>query len=398
MAADLDEESVAELTRLIRRLEAVRPYNIGFPGAVDFDYDALADLFARHLLNNVGDPYVDGAGHNHTKAMEREVVGIVADLLRAPADDRWGYVTSGGSEGNLYALHLARSLYPDAIAYVSDAAHYSVAKALDLLAIPSVVVRAGDLGEMDYDDLADQVDRHRHRPAVVVATIGTTMTEAVDDVRRIVEVLDVLAVRRRFVHADAALAGIPLALLDPGDRPGLDFVDGADSVTVSGHKFLGSPMPCGVVVVRAGHRTRVSRSVGYTGSPDATIGGSRSGHAPLVLWYALRRHGLAGLRRRASESRELATYAHRLLTDLGWEAFRHEHAFTVVLKTPPEPVASRWVLASSGGWSHIVCMPGIVRAQLEHFVADLRAATTHVTAGNGLVPGPRPAPTAPSVA
>jgi len=369
-----------ELATLRERLEATRPFNIGFPGATDFDYSALSEFFAVHLLNNVGDPYVDGAGPNQTKAFEREVVSFCADLFRAPPHDRWGYVTTGGTEGNLYALWLARSLYPDALAYVSDAAHYSIAKALDLLALPYVVVGADDTGEMDAGDLADQLARHRERPALVAATAGTTMSEAVDDVRGIARILDALAVRRRFIHVDAALSGIPLGLLDPAERPGFDFADGADSVAVSGHKFLGAPFPCGVVVVRASDRDRVARRVGYTGSPDSTVTGSRSGHAALLLWHAIRTYGRDGLRRRAESARELAAYVHRRLLDLGWEAYRHPHAFTVVLRTPPERVARRWVLAEDGERSHIVTMPGVTRESVDAFLADLAAA---VAARNG---------------
>jgi histidine decarboxylase len=363
----------AELDALWMRLERERPTNIGFPGATDFDYRPLAPFLAQ-LLNNVGDPFVDAAS-GHTKPMEREVVGFVADLLRAPADDRWGYVTSGASEGNQYALHIARRLHPDAIVYHSVAAHYSVPKAIDLLAMPSIAIRVSDTGDLDYDDLAAQVDRHRDRPAIVVATIGTTMTEAIDDVRRITDILDSLAIHRRFVHADAALAGIPLALLAPKQRPGFDFADGADSVIVSGHKFVGSPFPCGVVLIRARHRAELTRIARYTGSPDTTVSGSRSGHAPLVLWYAIRYHGVEGLRARAERSRELAAYTHRRLVDIGWEAYRNDHAFTVVLATPPKAVTDRWVLASSGRRSHIVCMPGVTRGQIDRFVTDLQAAT-----------------------
>jgi histidine decarboxylase len=324
--------------------------------------------------------------------MEREVVGFCADLFRAPVADRWGYVTSGGSEGNLYGLRLGRALYPDAVAYLSDEAHGSVAKALELLGVASIVVRAEESGEMDYVDLADQVDRHRHRPAVVVASVGSTMGEAIDDVRRIGEVLDALAVRRRFVHADAALSGIPLALLDPATRPGFDFADGADCVTVSGHKFLGVPLPCGVVVARASHRARVARAASYTGSADATIGCSRSGHAPLMLWHALRRHGVDGLRARAERSRGLAAYLHTRLDELGWPAIRHEHGFTVVLRTPPAAVTARWVLASARGWSHVITMPGVTREQLDAFLADLEASLSDCDGGEqaGRVGVPRP--------
>jgi histidine decarboxylase len=373
------------LEALAARLDQARHTNIGFPGSTDFDFGPLAPFFTRHLLNNVGDPYIDGRAGNHTKAMEREVVAFVADLLRAPGDDRWGYVTGGASEGNLYALYLARELHPGGIVYHCQTGHHSLDKAVDMLAMPSITVRANDTGQIDYDDLAAQISRHRDRPVIVVANAGTTMTEAVDDVRRINQILDTLAIRNRFVHTDAALSGIPLALLDPGQRPGFDFADGADSVIISGHKFIGSPLPCGVLVVKASHRARIAGTAAYTASPDTTISGSRSGHAPLLLWYALHRLGVDGLRARAEQSRELAAYTHRRLVEIGWDAHRNEHAFTVVFDTPPAGVTERWVLASSGGRSHIVCMPGVTREQIDEFVADLRAAitTTAPAAGAG---------------
>src|SRR5262245_40401939 len=186
------------LAALAARLVEARPFNIGFPGATDFDYTAIGELLCRHLLNNVGDPWVDGVAANHTKQMEREVVGFVADLMRAPHDDRWGYITSGGSESNLYGLWLARAMYPDAVVYLSEQAHSSLAKAIDLLGLPSVTIRARVLGVMDDNDLADQLARHRHRPAIIAATAGTTLSEAVDDLRAITTVLEALTIRRRF--------------------------------------------------------------------------------------------------------------------------------------------------------------------------------------------------------
>jgi histidine decarboxylase len=364
----------AELAALERRLRSTQPTNVGFPVAVDFDYRPLTQFFGRYLLNNVGDPLVDGAGHNHTKHMEREIVSTIADLVRAPRDDRWGYVTTGGTEGNLYALYLARTLYPDAMVYHSTAAHYSVDKAVHLLNLPSCRIRADERGQIDYEHLAERMRANAHRPAIVVATIGTTMTEAVDDVRIIGDLLDECRIRDRFIHADAALAGLPLALMDPGQRPGMDFADGADSIAVSGHKFIGSPFPSGIVVVKASHRARVATDVDYTASPDSTISGSRSGHAPLLLWYALRTLTVDGLRQRAEQCRQLAEYAVNRLRQVGWEAYRHAHAFTVVLRTPPDQVTKKWVLAASKGWSHIVCMPGITEEQIDGFVADLEVA------------------------
>jgi histidine decarboxylase len=227
---------------------------------------------------------------------------------------------------------------------------------------------------MDYDDLHAQISLRRDRPAIVVATIGTTMSEAVDDVRRITAILDDLAIRERFVHADAALAGIPLGLLNPGNRPGFDFADGADSIAVSGHKFLGSPLPCSIVITKASHRARAAQTVDYIGSPDTTIAGSRSGHTPLILWHAINRHGPAGLHQRAEQARALAAHAHARLQQLGCDTYRHPHAFTVALRTPPEPVLHKWVLPVDNGWSHIITMPGVTTNTINAFLADMASA------------------------
>ncbi len=380
MTGDSDRSVEAILDELSERIESAAPTSIGFPGASDVDFSPLSRFFDRRILNNVGDPFTDGTYRQHTKALEVAAINFIADLMRAPADDRWGYVTTGSSEGNLYALHLARGLHPQGIVYYSEAAHYSIDKALDLLAMSSVRVRADAMGEMDYEDFEAQVERNRDRPVIVVANIGTTMTEAVDDVRRIQQILNALAIRRWYIHADAALAGIPLSLLQPDKRPGFDFVDGADSIIVSGHKFLGTSLPCGVVVVRASHCVRLTRTGGYTGSPDTTITCSRSGHAAMLIWYALRAYGIDGLRERAEQARELAAYTHQQLVELGWNAWRNPHAFTVVLESPPAVVTEKWCLASTHGRSHIICMPGVTREMIDNFLVDLRTVAAPVTA------------------
>jgi histidine decarboxylase len=366
--------STVDVETLRRRWEDARWFNIGFPGATDFDYADLAWILGGQLLNNVGDPFVDGTAINQTKWAERQVIGFLAELFRAARRDIWGYVTSGGSEGNVYGLWVARSLFPDAVVYHSDAAHSSVDKAVSLLGMASVRIRTDRWGQLDYGDLTTQVRHRRDRAAVVVASVGTTMTEAVDDLRVIGGLLDELAIRRRFVHADAALSGVPLALMHPLQRPGFDFADGADCITISGHKFVGMPTPSGVVLVRRELRDRVTQAGRYTGSPDATITGSRNGHTPLMLWQRLSTLGIDGLAERAETSRKLADYTHGRLVDIGWPAHRFDHAFTIALRTPPAAVTSRWVLASMGGWSHVITMPGVSADQVDAFLSDLEAA------------------------
>ena len=45
----------------------------------------------------------------------------------------------------------------------------------------------------------------------------------------------------------------------------------------------------------------------------------------------------------------------------------------MVLATPPPDVTNKWLLASEGQRSHIVCMPGISRDQIDAFVHDIAA-------------------------
>ncbi|HZG90003.1 MAG TPA: histidine decarboxylase [Pseudonocardia sp.] len=367
MSRDRSEELRPMLKAVAARmLPAVTP--IGFPAATDLDFSAIAPL-APGTLNNIGDPTVPGLEHRNVKDLEREVVAILADLFRAPRDDRWGCVTSGGTEGNLYGLFLARTQLPNAVVYFAETAHYSVAKAAHLLNLPAYAVPATDHGELDYGQLSRAVGANPHRPAIVVATVGTTMTEAVDNVAAIRLTLDQAGVPDSYIHVDAALSGMPLAL--SGGHVSCDLGGHVDSLTISGHKFLATPEPCGVLLTRRRHRDRVAQAVSYIGGVDATIAGSRSGHTVLQLWWALRNYDMTAHRKRAEDARDVARHTVRRLTAEGWTAWRHPHAFTVVIKSPSPALIQRWSLATSDGWSHIVCVPGVSTEVIDRFVDDL---------------------------
>ncbi|HRB80526.1 MAG TPA: hypothetical protein PKY86_09970, partial [Niabella sp.] len=137
---------------------------IGYPTAVDFDYSELYP-FLQFALNNIGDPTLPSSSEFNTHSFELEVLSFFAELFKAPANNCWGYVTNGGSEGNLYALYLARELYPNGMVYYSEATHYSVQKNISLLNMQSIAIRTNEKGEMDYEDLKDTIQWHRHQPA-----------------------------------------------------------------------------------------------------------------------------------------------------------------------------------------------------------------------------------------
>lgn len=352
-------------------MKAANEASLGYPAAKDFDYGAL-DRFLRFPVNNVGDPFADGTYRVETREFEREVVEFFAELFRAPKDDWWGYVTNGGTEGNLYGLYLARELFPGGMVYYSEQTHYSVAKNLHFLNMRHITIRSQHSGEIDYEDLRETLKIHRDVPPIVFANIGTTMTEARDDVRRIAGIMDDLAIRGRYIHADAALSGGYVGFLHP--RPHYDFEDGADSVAVSGHKFLGAPIPCGVVIARRHNVQRIARAIDYIGNLDTTISGSRNGITPLMLWYRLRELGIEGIRSRLRDSLELATYLEFRLREAGIDAWRNPNAITVVFPRASEAIRERWQLATAGPISHAIVLPGITREQVDTFVSDVIAA------------------------
>ncbi|WP_316819899.1 histidine decarboxylase [Pedobacter gandavensis] len=368
MTTQLSREDNKRLSDLYEKIQDRTRLFLGYPVAKDFDYTALMP-FLQYPINNLGDPFTESTYAVDTREMEREVIAFFAGLFRAPTDNWWGYVTNGGSEGNLYGLYLARELYPKAMVYYSDATHYSVQKNLLLLNMPNIAIRSQENGEIDYEDLHNSLLMNRHLPVVIFANIGTTMTEAKDDVKKIKGILKNLAIKNHYIHADGALSGSYSAFIEP--RPAFDFADGADSIAISGHKFLGSPIPCGLVIVKKTNRDRIARAIDYIGSVDTTITGSRNGHTPLFLWYTLKKLGLQGLKERALHSLSIAAYAEAKLKALGIEAWSNPNAITVVFPAPSKWICQKWQLASENGLSHLICMPNVDHAQIDELIADL---------------------------
>ena len=360
-----------QLDRFLERLEQYASREIGYPVAFDFDYSALMP-FLSFSLNNAGDPFMPMTYLLNSHEFEREVVSFYAQLARAPEDRWWGYVTNGSTEGNLYGLYLARELLPDGIVYFSQDSHYSVGKNLHFLNMRHIMIRSQPNGEIDYEDLRETLRIRRDAPPIIFANVGTTMKEARDDIGLILSILDDLAIESRYIHCDAALCGGYAAFLDP--PPAWDFEDGADSIAISGHKFLGSPIPCGIALARRAHVERIGHSVAYIGSVDTTISGSRNGLTPLILWCAIRSLGLEGMRERTGHALQTAAYAEEQFIRAGMKAWRNPQALTVVFPQPPATVREKWQLASAGGSSHLICMPHVRPEQIDELIGDIKEA------------------------
>ena len=221
----------------------------------------------------------------------------------------------------MYGLYMGRETFPEGAVYFSQDTHYSVVKLLRLLNIRNVMIRSQPNGEMDYLDLHETVRRNPDTPPIIVANIGTTMKGAVDDLGAIRDVMDGLQVRDFYIHADAALSGMILPFVPDPQPHGFDA--GIDSMSISGHKLIGSPLPCGVVLTKKEYVAKIARSIEVVGVMDTTIPGSRSAIAPLIIWHALQKHGLEGFRDIVTGMMDTAEYAVRRFNEAGIPAWRN---------------------------------------------------------------------------
>lgn len=365
------ELSTSDKNKLDSLYDAIQNHTenfIGYPVSKDFNYDELF-RFLKFPLNNLGDPFMPSTWKVDSREMEREVIEFMADLLRAPKDNWWGYVTNGGSEGNMYGLYLARELYPKGMVYFSQDTHYSVNKNLRILNMQRVVIKSQKNGEIDYSDLKETIARNRHMPPIIFANIGTTMREAKDDLVKIKAIMEDLAIEDYYIHADGALSGMISPFLEP--KPNFDFADGADSMSISGHKFLGSPIPSGVVIAKKNNIERISKSIAYIGSDDTTIPGSRNGFSPLIWWYAIKTLGKEGLKARVDDSLKKADYTWQKLMMNGIEAWRNPNSITVVLPAPEQEIVEKWQLATEKGTTHFILMPNTSYETIDAILDDV---------------------------
>ncbi|NJK42091.1 MAG: histidine decarboxylase [Acaryochloridaceae cyanobacterium SU_2_1] len=346
---------------------------LGYPCNGLFDYSPLFK-FLQYPLNNVGDPFLPSNYHLNTHEFECDLLKIFQTLTQAPENQTWGYITNGGTEGNHYGLFLARELMPKAIVYYSQDAHYSIDKILRCLGMRSIMIRSLPKGAMDLDDLRETLRIHRDLPAIVCATVGTTMKGAVDDILGIQNIFQELALKRHYLHVDAALGGMVMPFL--ADPPPWNFEAGIDSIAISGHKMIGSPIPCGVVLAKKSYVDRIAQSVEYIGTLDTTLSGSRNAFTPLVLWYALHSIGLDRFQQMVKGCLETADYAIDQLTQLDRNAWRHPYANIVVFDRPASIITQRWQLACQGDISHLITMPHVTKEQLDNFIASLQALET----------------------
>jgi histidine decarboxylase len=242
--------------------------------------------------------------------------------------------------------------------------------------------------------------KEENKRVVIVANIGTTLKGAVDDVDKILSLLESLHFTNKefFLHLDGALFGMMLPFVHAEEKRIADEdgkVDndsgaielfahkavtfnkpGVGSISVSGHKFLGCPVPCGIVITRKQYIDRLSQDISYIASRDATILGSRNGHAPIFMWYALVKKGKSGIAQDILNCVENAKYMRdQLIMHKVEKVLVNQYSCTVVFERPTsEDFVKKWQLACDRDLCHVVVMPNVDKVKIDEFILDLIAS------------------------
>jgi histidine decarboxylase len=386
----------AGLARLKNRFLGY-PVNLTMPSEEFFAWrEALQSVgIGNFAYNNVGNPYKESAIPYNTHDLERELISRMGKLYAFPPQDIWGFLSHSGTDSNLHGMYMGRTLLKGRTgklpkAYFTREAHYSIQILRDLLGLDTVFVDTLPDGGMDPSDLERKLADNVSRPALVVATVGTTFKGAVDPLDRIRQALKG---HPCYLHLDAALFGgyLPFTAhagavayrgaADPGTPR-------YDSIAVSCHKFFGFPAPAGLFITTKSRFEEFNELFGRIHDPEyirqvpGTITCSRDAVKPAEFYYFSTPEAQARL---AKDAQSMLANTSWLMERMqsrfsGWQPARmNELSNTVFFRRPSGRLVKKYSLATMHlttgpqrlDYAHVVVMPHAGRDVLTEFLDDL---------------------------
>ena len=385
------------------QLHTAHPRSFGLfnptPTAMGVAADALVAAFNPQLAAWAHAPFA--------VEVERRLLREFGERLGFDGAHSDGTFTSGGAEANHTALLVAlvhafpavareglRALPGQPTLYLSAESHHSFVKAARACGLGTDAVRRVPVDArlcMRPDALLEAVRRDRaagRLPFLVVATMGTTSTGALDPAAALAEVA---AAEGLWLHADAAWGGA--AALVPELRPALAGVERADSVTLDAHKWLSVPMAAGMFITR--HRDVLPRAFGISAAyvPPRESDDVVDPYAHSMQW-SRRFSGLklflslavAGWEGYAAALRHQAAMGDLLRAALardGWQVVNHTPLPVVCFDDPAgadvEAVA-RAVVGSGEAWLSVTRVGADARPLLRACVTSYRTGPDDVRA------------------
>ena len=309
-----------------------------------------------------------------------EVEEVVTDWMRSMTglSGAWsGVIQDTASTCTLVALMCARERATNyglargglqaepapLVVYTSAHSHSSVDKAALLAGFGRDNVRhiandsnyALDPGALEAAIRADLAAGRK--PCAIVGTTGTTTSTAIDPIAAMARIAGGHGL---WLHVDAAMAGSAMIL--PECRWMWGGIEGADSLVLNPHKWLGAAFDCSLYYVRdPQHLVRVmSTSPSYLRTAaDEKVKNLRDWGLPLgrrfralKLWFLIREQGVSGLQARLRRDLANAQWlAARVREAPGWRLLAPVPLQTLCVRYEPEGLAGEALDRHTQGWA-----------------------------------------------
>lgn len=228
---------------------------IGHQVAPVYPISVLSSALSAYLNNGMA-VYEMGMSGN---AMEKIIITDLANRFGLP-NSATGFVTSGGSLGNLTALLAARAIklnrYPDLVynklaVMVSEEAHYSIERAMIVMGLPLdniIKIKSDSDFRINIDNLETGILTAEDKGLQIFCVIGcacSTSTGAYDDLKALG---DFCKLHDLWFHVDAAHGGP--AIYSDRYKNLLIGIEQADSVIMDFHKMMHVPSLSTAVIFR----------------------------------------------------------------------------------------------------------------------------------------------------
>jgi len=330
--------------------------------------------YLRFLETNLGDPELFPG----TKTIENHYISFLKTLLHAP-NTAAGQIVSGGTEGNITAMWIAKELSKKKEIIIPQSAHFSFTKIASLMSMKLVSVPLTPAYTIKVSELRKKITSDT---AAVVAIAGSTDLGTVDPIQ---DISDVCQDEHLFLHVDAAFGGfiLPFTSQLGLSLPDFDFsVPGVSSVSIDAHKMGCSAIPLGTVLVR--NRKWLDsicvESPCISSKTQTGLLGTRSG-GPVAAAYAVATYlGNDGYTKIVQRCLDTTHYAERQIQKMGLPlaikpvlnvlAIRLRHPQDVIQKLAKQG----WRVSPLDHLSaiRIVVMPHVTQDVIEDFLPVLK--------------------------
>jgi len=338
------------------------------------------EAYITFLETNLGDPELFPG----TKQIESNLIQFIKELLHAPKTAT-GQIVSGGTEGNITAMWIAKKLTGKKEIILSKSAHFSFQKMASLMDMKLVTVPLTKNYTLDFTKVQNKITKNT---AAVLGIAGSTELGTIDPIS---ELSDICYDENVFFHVDAAFGGYILPFLKElhYDVPDFGFqLKGVSTISIDSHKMGYSAIPLGTLVIRESKwLDQISVDSPYISvRKHAGILGTRSG-GPVAAAYAVARYlGMEGYKKVVENCMNTTRYTEEKLAEIGLNLIIKPPMNVLGVKlSKPKDVAKK---LSEYGWrvntmDHLSCiriviMPQITKKIIDDFIPILEKACEEV--------------------